>query len=68
MSDKTVSANPSTCYPGQCDLLNLSTCQQLDRPYTDNISYDKEGCFSSSQLRQSYGYLTYQQVQTLFFC
>ena len=68
MSDQTISditpANYSTCYSGQCDLLNLSTCQQLDRPYTDNISYDMEGCFSSSQLRHSYGYHNYQKVLT----
>ena len=57
MSDETSSAispaNHSTCYPGQCDLLNISTCEQLYRPYTDNISYDQEGCFISSQLRHS---------------
>ena len=72
MSDETMSdissANPSTCYPGQCDLLNLSTCQQLYRPYIDNISYDQEGCFISSQLRHSYGYNNYQQVHTLLSC
>ena len=72
MSDEKISAispaNHSTCYQGQCDLLNLSTCQQLYRPYTDNISYDQEGCFSSSQLRHSYWYNNYQQVLTLFLC
>ena len=54
--------NLSVCYPGQCDLLNQSTCLKLDTHQSVNITYDEEGCFSSSQLRNTVGYRDYQKV------
>ena len=50
------------CYLGQCELLNQSTCLKLERPKEENLTYDLDGCFSSSQLRDTVEYGDYQQV------
>ena len=55
--------NLSDCYPGQCELLNQSTCLELDKHQSVNVTYDEDGCFSSSQLKDTVGYQYYQQVR-----
>ena len=56
------------CEPGDCSVLNISSCERLYEPENDsfvaeNEVYDKDGCFHTHQLRETPEYATYLQVR-----
>ena len=51
------------CLPGQCELLDKVTCQEIERQLELNLTYDLDGCFISRQLRDTLGYRHYKQVE-----